>query len=83
LPFQPARNVDETYAAVNPDTPLEPDDPRYVELSQVRGGEHIASIIASCIRRTPALVYHKQLVTGGKSTELKRPQGQLERDGYF
>ncbi|MGQ9628665.1 MAG: hypothetical protein ACUVV0_17395 [Anaerolineae bacterium] len=82
----PVRTVDEAYQACHPDEPLEPGDPRYVELSHVRGKEDVAARIARRVSRTLS-GYHKQLVTGhrgcGKSTELKKLQANLEEKGFL
>jgi hypothetical protein len=75
--FQPATNITETYNAVNPEQPLQPGDPRYVDCAPWRGDEHIVNMIARRIIRANAAapVQHlKQLLAGhrgcGKSTEL-------------
>lgn len=81
------RTVDAAYGAVDPDVPLEPGDPRYVDLNSARGDESLPALIARRIRRTPATTWHRQLVTGhrgsGKSTELKCLQGLLDQAGFF
>jgi energy-coupling factor transporter ATP-binding protein EcfA2 len=81
------RTVDTAYGAVDPDVPLGPDDPRYVDLNSARGDENLPTFIARRVRRTPATTWHRQLVTGhrgsGKSTELKCLQGLLDDAGFF
>ncbi len=81
------RTVDAAYGAVDPDVPLEPGDPRYVNLNSARGDECLPVLIARRVRRTPATTWHRQLVTGhrdsGKSTELKCLQGLLDQAGFF
>lgn len=82
-----ALTVDTAYGAVDPDKPLTPGDPRYVDLSNARGDENLPESITSCICHTPADTWHRQLVTGysgcGKSTELKRLQWLLDQVGFF
>jgi hypothetical protein len=83
----PVSTIDDAYRACNPEQPLkEMDDPRYVDLTEVRGIKNFANTIAKRIERTsPA--FHQQLVTGhrgcGKSTELYRLKAQLESDKFF
>jgi energy-coupling factor transporter ATP-binding protein EcfA2 len=81
------RTVDTAYGVVDPDVPLEPGDPRYVDLNSARGDECLPALIERRIRRTPATTWHRQLVTGhrgsGKSTELKCLQGLLDKAGFF
>jgi len=83
----PVSTIDEAYKACNPEQPLKNlDDPRYVDLTEVRGIRNLARTIATRIRRT-APNFHQQLVTGhrgcGKSTELYRLKAQLENDKFF
>ena len=82
-----ARTVDETYHACHPEIPLEAGDPRYVDLTDVRGGFNLAKVLAKRIKRTPPPIFHKQLITGhrgcGKSTELKQLKARLEKLGFF
>jgi predicted AAA+ superfamily ATPase len=79
--------VDLAYGAVDPDVPLEPGDPRYVDLNSARGDEDLPALIARRIRFTSAGSWHRQLLTGhrgsGKSTELKCLQGLLDQAGFF
>jgi energy-coupling factor transporter ATP-binding protein EcfA2 len=81
------RTVDLAYGAVDPDVPLEPGDPRYVDLNSARGDEDLPALIARRIRFTPAGSWHRQLLTGhrgsGKSTELKCLQGLLDQARFF
>ncbi len=81
------RTVDDAYGVVDPDVPLEPGDPRYVDLNSARGNECLPALIANRIRRTPVPTWHRQLVTGhrgsGKSTELKCLQGRLDEAGFL
>lgn len=88
--FQIATNITETYNAVNPEQPLLPDDPRYVDCAPWRGDEHIVNMIAQRIIRADAaepVQYLKQLLAGhrgcGKSTELLLLKKRLEEAGYF
>ncbi|NUM78326.1 AAA family ATPase [candidate division KSB1 bacterium] len=85
--FRTAQNLDEAYHACHPETPLEPNDGRYVDLTPVRGGQNLAEVITRRIRRTPPPASHKQLLTGhrgcGKSTELKQLQAKLEAENFF
>jgi hypothetical protein len=84
--------VDDAYNAVNPDAPLYEGeaDPRYVNLTGMRGGDDLAALIARRIRRsdlTPSPVFSKLLFSGhrgcGKTTELFRLKHKLEEQGYF
>ncbi len=85
--FQPAQNIDDVYHACHPEIPLEPNDSRYVDLTAVRGGQNLATMICRRIRRTPFPQFHKQLITGhrgcGKSTELKQLQAKLREEKLF
>jgi len=84
--------VDDAYNAINPDVPLYDGeaDPRYVDLTAVRGGDDLATLIARRIRRSdraPSPTPIKLLFTGhggcGKTTELFRLKHKLEEEGYF
>lgn len=84
--------IDDAYNAVNPDVPLckGEADPRYVDLTAVRGGDDLAALIARRIRRSdrpPSPTFVKLLFTGhrgcGKTTELFRLKHKLEQQGYF
>jgi len=88
--FQIATNITETYNAVNPEQPLLPGDPRYVDCAPWRGDEHIVNMIAQRIIRADAArpVQHlKQLLAGhrgcGKSTELLLLKDRLEQENFF
>ncbi|MCI0696121.1 hypothetical protein L0337_29485 [candidate division KSB1 bacterium] len=90
IPFQRATNITETYYAVNPEQPLQPGDPRYVDLAPWRGSEHVVNMIAQRIIRTEGAKptqHLKQLLAGhrgcGKSTELLLLKDRLEREDYF
>jgi len=83
----PVSTVDDAYKVCNPEQPLKDlNDPRYVDLTEVRGIRNVARTIAKRIVRT-APEFHQQLVTGhrgcGKSTELYRLKAQLESDKFF
>ena len=86
MPSLPATNLTDAFNACDPARPLDADDPRWVDLEAGRGDE--GSAVAQCRRRIlrsdTALV---QLLAGhrgsGKSTELRRLQRSLEREGYF
>ena len=76
--FQTATNITEAYNAVNPEQPLLPDDPRYVDCAPWRGDEHIVNMIAQRIIRADAATpvqFLKQLLAGhrgcGKSVLCK------------
>ena len=84
----PVSTVAEVYDACHPDIPLEDvNDPRYVDLTEVRGGESLVKSIAFAIERTRSPNFHQQLVTGhrgcGKSTEFFQLKARLENHGYF
>lgn len=90
IKFSRATDITETYNAVNPEQPLLPGDPRYVDCAPWRGDEHIVNMIARRIIRADAAapVQHlKQLLAGhrgcGKSTELLLLKEKLEQAGYF
>lgn len=84
---EPATNILDVYRTCNPETPLEPGDPRYVDLREVRGGLNLARIIHRRIATTDTSEYHHHLITGhrgcGKTTELKQIKGELEKKGYL
>jgi len=88
--FRPAKNITETFNAVNPDQSLQPGDPRYVDFFCWRGEEHIVEMITRRIIRADQakpVQYLKQLLAGhrgcGKTTELLLVKQQLEQAGYF
>ncbi len=83
------RTADDAYTAVNPDLPLKPGDPRWVDLNPVRGGDNLIEMLCRRITRSgqgPAPTFSKQLVTGhvrsGKTTELLRLQHALEEHRF-
>jgi energy-coupling factor transporter ATP-binding protein EcfA2 len=86
-PFTPATTLLDVYEACHPEKPLEPGDPRYVDLREVRGGLHFARIIYRRIRSTEHPEYHQHLLTGhrgcGKSTELRQIRGALQAKNLF
>lgn len=86
----PAATITAAYNAVNPDTVLAPDDPRYVDFTQWRGDESMADRLTRDIFRSnqsEPISFVKQIVAGhrgsGKSTELLRLQASLEDKGFF
>lgn len=83
----PATNVDDAYAACNPEEALRPGDERHVDLSAARGTDRAAETITLRIRRTRPPEYLRQLVTGhkgsGKTTELRFLQKCLEDSKLF
>ncbi len=83
----PVSSVDDAYNTCHPDIPLEAGDPRCVDLTRWRGGLNLTSTLARRIQRSPAPLFHKQLVTGhrgcGKSTELKQLQARLREQRHF
>jgi len=88
--FRPAKNITDTFNAVNPDLALQPGDPRYVDFFCWRGEEHIVEMITRRITRADQakpIQYLKQLLAGhrgcGKTTELLLIKQQLEQAGYF
>ncbi len=85
--YKPATTLKEAYNACRLDKPLEPDDPRYVDLSEHRGGFNLVGRFSWNIENTGLTDYLKQLVSGhrgsGKSTELKRLQRRLENEGFI
>ena len=80
-------NLDDAYNACNPDLPLEANDLRYIDLSEVRNGDSINILVKRIALTNQNAGFHKQLFTGhigsGKSTELKRLQQKLEDRQYF
>lgn len=85
--MNPAQNLTELYATVNPDEPLPPKDPRFVDFSAARGCEDMVALISRRISTAVSPHYHRRLVTGhrgsGKSTELRRLQAELEKAGFL
>jgi hypothetical protein len=90
-----ANSIETAYIAVDPERALPSGDPRYVDLTEFRGGDNIVQDIARQIRWTDLESespmgerrFSKLLVTGhrgcGKTTELLRLKAELEKDGYF
>ena len=78
-----ARTLKDAYNAVNPVSPLPPNDPRYINLTQVRGKDVVDSLFTGISWSDRFMT---QLITGhrgcGKSTELLRLRAQLEEAGY-
>ena len=86
----PATTVADAWAVCDPEQPLEPGDPRYLDLTPVRGEpfeESVAGQIQLRVTRTPSGSYHRELFTGhrggGKSTELMQLQHKLRDGGHF
>lgn len=77
----------DVYRTCDPETPLEPDDPRRVDLRDVRGGGDFGRAISRRIAICADDSFHQHLLTGhrgcGKTTELKQIQGRLDDDGYL
>ncbi len=69
------------YRACNPHEPIGPDDPRYVDCSEARGGDAVKEI-ERALRRSDPLVSDVRLFTGhrgvGKTSELRRLRRNLE-----
>ena len=90
-----ANSIETAYIAVDPEIPLPSGDPRYVDLTEFRGGDNIVRDITRQIRwtdlepeSTPGEKrFSKLLVTGhrgcGKTTELLRLKAEFEKNGYF
>lgn len=83
-------SVDPVLAALadcNPNQPLEPGDPRFVDLDDIRGIALRTYLLKLLRASDAARRYAKVAVAGhrgsGKSTELNRAQAQLKDDGYF
>ncbi|HEY4688426.1 MAG TPA: hypothetical protein VIK33_03875 [Anaerolineae bacterium] len=81
---EPARTLRDAFNAVDPALPLPPDDPRYVDCTDVRGDENAILHLYHAI--TWANRHTHQLFTGhrgcGKSTELLRLEARLEQAGF-
>lgn len=79
-----AKTVRETFQAADPAQPLASDDPRYVDLTEVRGDEDVVEQLKETILWSNTTTC--QLFTGhrgcGKSTELLRLKAQLENANY-
>lgn len=78
-----ATTLKDAYNAVDPTQPLPPHDPRYVDLTPVRGTDVVDSLFTNL---TWSQRFLSQLITGhrgcGKSTELLRLRARLEEAGY-
>ncbi|MEI7869294.1 MAG: hypothetical protein WCI11_15510 [Candidatus Methylumidiphilus sp.] len=86
--YSPATTRRSAFIACHPEIPLyDVDDSRYVDLTDVRGGESLVRNIALAIEWAEMPDFHQQLVTGhpgcGKSTELFRLKAELEDKRYF
>ena len=83
----PVQTAEDAYDACYPEDALQPNDPRYVDLTAARGGESLAQHVASRIRRTKSPHFHQQLITGhrgcGKSTELLQLSARLEQEQFL
>jgi hypothetical protein len=81
--MQPANTIRDIFNAANP-VPLQGDDPRYVDCTEVRGGQDAVSELFSRIDLSDRVL--TQLFTGhrgcGKSTELLRLKRRLEAANY-
>lgn len=79
-----AKTVRDTFQASDPAKPLASDDPRYVDLTEVRGNEDVVRQLKETITWSDSATC--QLFTGhrgcGKSTELLRLKDQLEQAEY-
>lgn len=79
----PANTIREIFNVANP-VPLEGDDPRYVDCTEVRGGQDAVSELFNRIDLSDIVL--TQLFTGhrgcGKSTELLRLKRLLEASNY-
>jgi hypothetical protein len=81
--------VDPILAALansNPNLPLEPGDPRFVDLDDIRGLALRKQLLRLLKAADTDQSYAKVAVAGhrgaGKSTELNRAQAELEKNGY-
>jgi hypothetical protein len=81
--YELARTVDEAIAACSGEEPLQPDDPRYVDLSDARGDDNARRLLRRrlTIRRDNgfAKIMFLSHRGSGKSTELLRLKGELEQ----
>jgi len=82
-----ATTLQEAFAAIAPDIPLEGDDPRYVDLSPYRGGENLIEHLMKSLTWPQESEFPKIILTGhrgcGKTTELLRLKLQLEKEDWF
>src|SRR5438105_3975660 len=71
----------------NPNQPLEPNDPRFVNLDDIRGFELRKRILRLLRAAETGQQFAKIAVAGhrgtGKSTELNRTQEELKNNGYL
>lgn len=78
-----ATTLRDTFNATNP-IPLQSDDPRYVDLTEVRGNEDVVDLLFESLEWADTRT--SQLITGhrgcGKSTELLRLKERLERANF-
>ena len=86
--YTPATTRRSAFIACHPEVPLyDANDSRYVDLTDVRGGESLVKTIALAIEWAEAPDFHQQLVTGhpgcGKSTELFRLKAELENKQFY
>ncbi|PID61846.1 MAG: hypothetical protein CR974_03990 [Gammaproteobacteria bacterium] len=87
-PIALAETIADAYRACNPDYALPADDPRYMDLSSVRGENQIVKEIKRSIEFSDDSKdeYRKFLLSGhrgcGKTTELYQLQNQLEKSHY-
>ncbi len=89
----PVSDLRSAYRACDPDTPLPNGDPRYTDLSEVRGeDQNFVDVIATAMNLGLSEddlsdTCYRQLITGhrgcGKSTELLRLQARLQEDRFF
>ncbi len=84
MTIQPATTLEAAWNLCDPAAPLDPDDPRWVDLTPARGDEGAAA--DQCKKRIQrASNPLTQLICGqrgcGKSTELRRLRRDLEADG--
>ena len=85
---RPTKDLDEAWGRFEPEEPLEPDSPWWVDCHEARGGP---DLVKRVIRRTTAASkagkFIHDLFTGhrgcGKSTELNRVADALEKKGFF
>jgi DNA polymerase III delta prime subunit len=79
--FQPAKNIDDAWNALDI-APLSPNDPRYVDCSQVRGSDVITQLKRRLDKRQKGSEYLHLLFSGyrgnGKTTELFQFMNQIE-----
>ena len=79
--------IREALADCNPNLPLEPGDPRYVDLDDLRGVPLRKSSLKTLRAADTRQLYAKIAVAGhrdsGKSTEISRAQKDLVKPGYL